>query len=100
MLVRFHRLALAEYRRVIARYLQEDEEVAVRFIRAVEIGAERIEEDPHIGTPCHERFHWLRVKKFKYLLYYGQISDTIIQIFAVAHASRRPGYWLRRTRQP
>jgi toxin ParE1/3/4 len=97
MQARFHRLALAEYRRAINRYRREDEDLAVRFISAVENAAMRIEDDPNIGSPWDDDHLWLRVKKFKYLLYYRQVSDSLIMIYAVAHGSRRPGYWLRRT---
>jgi plasmid stabilization system protein ParE len=96
---RFHRLALAEYRRAIANYRRQDEEVAIRFITAVEEAAARIEDDPNIGSPWDDSHFWLRVKKFKYVLYYRPVSRSLIMIYAVAHGGRRPGYWLRRTRR-
>jgi len=100
MQIRIHRLALAEYRRAIARYRRQDVDVAARFVNAVENGAERIEDDPYIGTPCFGSYSWLRVKNFKYLLFYRQVTDSLIMIYAAAHGSRRPGYWIRRIVRP
>jgi plasmid stabilization system protein ParE len=99
MQVRFHRLALAEYRSAIRHYLQTDEDVAIRFISAVENAAARIEENPNIGSPWDDVHFWLQVKKFKYVIYYRKVSDSLVIILAVAHGSRRPGYWLRRARR-
>jgi len=39
----------------------------------------------------------MRVRRFSYVLYYEVLDPTQVLIYAVAHTSRRPGYWLRRT---
>jgi plasmid stabilization system protein ParE len=100
MQVIFHRLALSEYRRAISRYRVQDIDVARRFVTAVEDGVARIGQNPGVGSPCFGQYRWVRVKKFKYVLYYRQLSDSLVLLYAVAHAHRRPGYWLGRTRQP
>jgi plasmid stabilization system protein ParE len=100
MPVVFHRLALREYRRAIVAYRRHDVEVADRFIHAVEDAAARIDGNPTLGSPCFVAFRWALVQKFKYVLYYRQLSDSLSLIYAVAHPRRRPGYWLRRTRRP
>lgn len=38
----------------------------------------------------------MRVRKFPYLLYYTMLDGAEVLIVAVAHAHRRPGYWLSR----
>ena len=100
MPVLYHRLALVEYRRAIARYHRQDVDVARRFITAVNEAADRIELNPSIGSPCFGPYRWLRVRRFPYLLYYRELTPTLAIIYAVAHTRRRPGYWLRRTRRP
>jgi plasmid stabilization system protein ParE len=100
MAVIFHRSALREYRRAIAEYGRDDDDLAVRFVQAVEDAAERIDENPALGSPCFVAFRWVMVKKFKYVLYYRQITESVSLIYAVAHPRRRPGYWLRRARRP
>jgi hypothetical protein len=39
----------------------------------------------------------LRVQRFRYSVVYTVIDDDL-RIYAVAHHSRRPGYWLARVR--
>jgi hypothetical protein len=40
----------------------------------------------------------MRLRRYPYLLYYARTDPAQVTVFAVAHASRRPGYWLRRAR--
>jgi plasmid stabilization system protein ParE len=100
MPVIFHRLALTEYRRAIAAYRRQDVDVARRFVSVVEDAADRIDQNPPIGSPCFGPYRWVRVRRFPYLLYYRELTPTLTLTYAVAHARRRPGYWLRRTRRP
>src|SRR5947207_13761471 len=100
MRLSFHRLALSEYRRAIGWYRAQDVNVARRFVTAVEDGVVRIGHNPGAGSPCFGQYRWVRVKKFKYLLYYRQLSNSLVMIYAVAHGRRRPGYWLWRARRP
>jgi hypothetical protein len=41
-------------------------------------------------------YRWVRVRRFPYLLIFRRKSPEVIVIVAVAHTSRRPGYWRRR----
>src|SRR5262245_22644507 len=100
MQVIFHRAALSEYRRAIGGYRTQDIDVARRFVNVVEDRVEGIRPDPALGSPCFGQYRWARVKKFKYVLYYPQLSDSQVMVDAVAHAHRRPGYWLWRARRP
>ncbi len=59
---------------------------------------QRTETDPDQGSIYRGTIRWMRLHGLPYLIYYGPISATDIVLYAVAHASRRPGYWLRRTR--
>jgi plasmid stabilization system protein ParE len=49
-------------------------------------------EYPFIGRKIDERHRQYRLKKFRYALIYRVEGDVIV-ISAVAHGSRRPGYW-------
>ena len=48
------------------------------------------------ALPDNHRFRRLRMRRFPYVVIYECREDHIL-IVAVAHTSRRPGYWLRRT---
>ena len=60
----------------------------------------RLSNYPQQGNPTGLGCRWMKTAKFRYVVYYREMSSFTIQIFAVAHGSRRPGYWLRRTRRP
>lgn len=100
MPVIFHRGAIAEYRQSIAHYRRQDVDAARRFVAAVEEGAARIEQDTFVSSPYFGPYYWLRVRRFPFLLYYRELTTSMTMIYAVAHARRRPGYRLGRTRRP
>lgn len=97
--VDFHRLAIAEARSAWRWYVRRSPSSAVRFQaevdRAVaEIGAAPARWPRHIyGTRC------FRLHRFRYLVIYVELS-ALVQVVAVAHGSRRPGYWRRRLNTP
>lgn len=98
---RFHPHAGAELAEE-AQYLRDDDrEVAERFEAAVDHAIGRVCELPEIGTLILERrgrrIRKWRVRGFRYSLVYALLDD-VIRILAVAHHSRRPGYWIYRLR--
>ena len=50
------------------------------------------------GAPYGQHYRWMHLPGFPYLLYYEIRDPHPVLIYALAHVSRRPGYWLRRTR--
>jgi toxin ParE1/3/4 len=93
----FHLGASAEYLRARRRYAKQGgERLAQRFVDEVDQAVERIAESPERWPIFRVRYHWVRLHRFPYLLYYQVLDDVTILVLAVAHASRRPGYWLRR----
>lgn len=100
MRVVFHRLADAELVRVGRMYSRQDYGSMLRFVAAVNRAVDRIRANPSCGAPIFGTHRWVRVGRFRYLLYYEQTSPTTVRIYAVAHASRRPGYWRRRVNRP
>jgi toxin ParE1/3/4 len=67
-----------------------------RFLGAVDMAFREIQDNP---KRC-ERYRrttyrfWL-VSDFPYVIYFRELRDRI-RIVAIAHGSRRPGYWRRR----
>ncbi len=94
--VAFHRLADRELAKACARYAREGEGLRLRFIAAVDAATERIAEAPLQWATYADKYRWIRVGKFAYVLYYQIISESCVLVLAVAHTSRRPGYWHRR----
>jgi plasmid stabilization system protein ParE len=99
-LIYYHRLALQELIEARRWYANQSPRVERRFIVAVENGVRRIQAGPDAGTLFRAPYRWVRLRRFPYLLYYGTIGTGIIEVFAVAHGSRRLGYWLGRTSRP
>jgi toxin ParE1/3/4 len=64
------------------------------FYDAVTRTLERIRSHPEIGTPRGTRIphRRLQVVGFPYTIVY-RVRDHDIYVVAVAHTSRRPGYW-------
>lgn len=92
----FHHLAAREYLSARRRYARQSPTVAQRFADAVDLTAQRIGASPDQGPLYRGRFRWRKTPRFPYLLYYQEISPGLIMVMAVAHSSRRQGYWLRR----
>ena len=51
---------------------------------------------PGLGRIWRHGKRRLLMKRFRYALIYSVVDDQI-RILAIAHQSRRPGYWRRRT---
>jgi plasmid stabilization system protein ParE len=92
----FNRLALREYRQARTRYARGGAAVEARSVAAVDAVIQRITMFPMIGAPILTHFRQLRIRRFPYTLNYHIIGPTMIEIVAVAHTSRRWGYWRRR----
>jgi plasmid stabilization system protein ParE len=95
----FHRLARSDYVKARGWYLKEGGEVlAASFVREVDNAVNRIAEGPLRGQRFRTKFRWVRLHRFPYLLYYHVLEPTRVIVLAVAHGSRRPGYWIRRAK--
>lgn len=100
MRVGFHRLADEEFLRTARRLGRQGRAKRVRFVTAVNEAVDLIAANPAIGSPIYGIYRWVKAGRFSYILYYGLRPGGVAKVFAVAHASRRPGYWLRRTTRP
>src|SRR5437868_3640695 len=94
--VLFHRLASQEYLKALRWYARRSPRITQAFRDAVDQTVQRIATVPDQGSSFRTRFRWFRVPRFPYLLYYVPINSTQIVVMALAHARRRPGYWIRR----
>jgi len=92
----FHRLAADEYSSARKWYAERSHVADAHFRDAVDAAVERV-------TTCHEAlprigrlYRWVRVRGFPYILITRAQSAEKVMIVAVAHTSRRPGYWRQR----
>jgi plasmid stabilization system protein ParE len=93
--VEFHQGAMADVKSAVAWYQQRSPKVALDFIEELHRAADTIREAPErwpIGKSNTRRFLLWR---FPFAIIYSE-QESVVTIWAVAHGSRRPGYWVRR----
>jgi toxin ParE1/3/4 len=91
----FHPAAVREARKAYRWYLRRSPVAASRFRSAFATALEQIADNP-VSWPTYllgTRYRMLR--RFPYIVVYRYVIDRV-QVVAVAHTSRRPGYWKRR----
>lgn len=94
--IRFQRSAVHEYQLACVYYSRIDPKLADRFRSAVDTAVARVLASPDSLPQTGNGFCSVRVKKFPYVLFFKVFNSEIVCVYAVAHTSRRPGYWRRR----
>jgi toxin ParE1/3/4 len=93
--VAYHRLAAKELIDSALFYNQRRAGLGEECLTEVEAVLERIRTQPELGRPEPHGTRSYRTKRFPFRVLYDAQPDRI-WIVAVAHLSRRPGYWARR----
>jgi plasmid stabilization system protein ParE len=91
-----HRLELAEFRRSARWYAERSEKVARQFLEAVLDTVDSIESDPLRFASYDDGHRHAKVQGFPFVLIFQNPKENKGLVVAVAHTSRRPGYWKRR----
>jgi toxin ParE1/3/4 len=95
--VTFNRSAIKDFREAREWYSERSAEAAARFIEAVDVAVNRIIEAPETLPVLVGKYRRVRLVKFPYVLVFYARSEDDMRIVAVAHTSRRSGYWHGRT---
>jgi plasmid stabilization system protein ParE len=93
--VRFVAAARLEFLAEVIYYNKERAGLGARFTAAVEEATTRAAAFPLTGSPASMSTRRVFVRDFPFAVVYRPKTDEII-VFALAHHSRRPGYWLSR----
>lgn len=93
----FHRLAVRESREAEQWYALRSPDTAARFRGALVRAAEQLKDPSKLHAIGKTRFSYVRIARFPYRLILHQTDIATMEIVAVAHARRRPGYWRNRT---
>lgn len=96
--VRFVAPARREFLEGVRFYEAEEAGLGARFAAAVEAAAARVVAFPSSGSPASESTRRVIVASFPFSVVYREEEGGIL-IFALAHHSRRPGYWKERLRE-
>jgi plasmid stabilization system protein ParE len=91
--VEFHDEASAEYDAAFDWYLERSSDAALKFDAEVNRAVAQIVEAPkRWASDAHFTRRFL-LRRFPFVLIYRERVSENIQILAIAHTSRRPGYW-------
>ena len=93
--VSFHPEARDELLAATDWYLQRSHTAATEFGAEIDHALVRIQEDPQRYPETRYRRRRFVLLKFPFDLIYRSVGERV-EIVAVAHHSRRPGYWRRR----
>ena len=90
--IKFHPLALEEFKESTKFYESRRTGLGKRYIDAVKKTLVLIRTNPPIGKMDRVGNRRFRVKKFPFLLIY-KVREGKIFVLAVAHTRKKPGYW-------
>jgi len=90
--VEFHPAALREVEDAQAWYAERSLIAASAFLRELSIAVQRIRQDPHRYPVGQAGTRRILLDRFPFTIHYRVRSETL-NIVAVAHQKRRPGYW-------
>ena len=94
-LVEFHEEALAEVEAAFDWYLSKSERVATEFLEELDRAIEMIILSPERWLSATKGTRRYLLRRFPFAVVYRELP-SVIQIVAVAHGRRRPGYWKKR----
>jgi len=94
--VELHEEAAAEYDAAFDWYLERSPGAALKFDAEFDRALVEIVRAPQRWVDGSHGTRRFLLRKFPFLLIYRERSGGGIQIVAVAHTSRRPGYWKER----
>jgi hypothetical protein len=89
---RFVASAQREFLAEVVYYSKEEPGLGARFAAPVEDAMARALAFPRAGAPATKNTRRVFLKDFPFAVVYRPDADGIT-VFALAHHSRRPGYW-------
>ena len=95
MKVEFHRAAAEELRAAAIFYEDRVPGLGEQFLTEVEHACSRVGEHQALGPRLDPQHRRLGLRRFPFALIY-RITTSKVQIVAVAHDRRKPGYWKQR----
>jgi toxin ParE1/3/4 len=87
--------AAAEIDEATDWYIDQDVELGIRFALEVERMIEAILDNPRAWTMIEPGVRRTLLREFPYAVVYRVVDDRV-QVIAVMHQHRDPGYWRRR----
>ncbi|HEV3024435.1 MAG TPA: type II toxin-antitoxin system RelE/ParE family toxin [Pirellulales bacterium] len=92
-----HSAAADEIRRAKRWYAERSAKAKDRFVAELDAAMERVVAEPERWPAYLHKTQRCRLRDFPYMnMVVYRVVGPLIQVVAVAHTSRRPGYWRKR----
>ncbi len=92
---RFHPEARAEADEAFEYYRIKSPLAALNFDEDLDVAYRAMRKFPLLYAPYLHRTHRILLNRYPYFVVYRELPRTI-EVIAIAHAKRRPGYWAKR----
>ena len=96
--VTVHPKAEAETNQAFARYWAESQSAAFGFDDELKEAYKRLRAGPSTGAPFLRGTRRILLNRYPFSVVFRERQHDV-QIIAVAHTKRRPGYWAKRLKQ-
>jgi len=93
--VQFHEAAVEEYQAAFEWYFERSELASSRFAGELNQAITLVSEAPQRWPASIHGTRKFLLRRFPFAVFYRELP-TVIQVLAVAHTHRRPGYWKKR----
>lgn len=93
--VEFHEDAALEYEAAFEWYLERSILAASKFAEALNRAIDMIVKAPQRWPASSNGIRRFLLQKFPFAIVYRELPE-IIQVLAIAHTRRKPGYWKQR----
>jgi plasmid stabilization system protein ParE len=93
--VEIHPSAIEEAHAAYHWYRERNEIVAKAFLSELDNAVEHISDEPLRWSSYIDRTRRFLLRKFPFSIIYRHGNETV-QILAIAHERRKPGYWKKR----
>lgn len=91
--VELHPEALTETEAALSWYAERSPRAAAAFLAEIDHAISSIVEAPRRWPVLGGEYRRIALVRFPYFIVYREKRNNLIQVLAVAHGRRRPGYW-------
>jgi toxin ParE1/3/4 len=90
--LRYHSAVKAEVKAAFDYYWDDSQSAALNFNRNLQAAYRKLRKYPRLYPEYLHGTRRVLLDRYPYFVVFRELDDAI-QIIAVAHAKRRPGYW-------
>ncbi|MDA1054528.1 MAG: type II toxin-antitoxin system RelE/ParE family toxin [Planctomycetota bacterium] len=89
----FHPVAEAEAEPAVDWYVERSVQAAEGFLDELDVALQKVSDAPDLWARYLHGTRRYLLKRYPFIVVYRGKSADVVQIVAIAHGHRRPGYW-------